>query len=113
MEHILKHTVPGNPRNSEGSFVKLADGTLYFAYSRYNGESGHDHSAADIAAVTSKDNGASWSEPVIVFKNRAMNLMSVSLLRLNDISFSYFHMIIVLHFQYPKYQPSRLLLYIL
>lgn len=84
MEHILKHTVPGNPRNSEGSFVKLADGTLYFAYSRYNGEAGHDHSAADIAAVTSKDNGASWSEPVIVFKNRAMNLMSVSLLRLND-----------------------------
>ena len=84
MEHILKHSDPGNPRNSEGSFVKLADGTLCFAYSRYNGTAGHDHASADIAAVISKDDGASWSEPVIVFKNRAMNLMSVSLLRLAD-----------------------------
>lgn len=84
MEHILKHTDPGNPRNSEGAFVKLADGTLYFAYSRYNGTAGHDHASADIAAVISSDNGATWSEPVIVFKNRAMNLMSVSLLRLAD-----------------------------
>ena len=84
MEHILKHTLPGNPRNSEGSFVKLADGTLYFAYSRYSGESWYDHAVADIAAVTSRDNGVTWSEPVIVFKNRALNLMSVSLLRLND-----------------------------
>lgn len=84
MEHILKHSIPGNPRNSEGAFVKLADGTLYFAYSRYSGESGHDHAAADIAAVVSKDNGKSWSEPVIVLKNSRMNLMSVSLLRLQN-----------------------------
>lgn len=84
MEQILRHTMPGNPRNSEGSFVKLADGTLYFAYSRYCGSSASDHAAADIYAVTSSDNGASWSEPFIVLKNRAINLMSVSLLRLND-----------------------------
>ena len=84
MEYVLKHTMPGNPRNSEGSFVKLADGTLYFAYSRYCGNSASDHATADIFAVTSRDNGTSWSEPVLVFKNRAMNLMSVSLLRLND-----------------------------
>ena len=84
MEHILKHSVPGNPRNSEGAFVKLADGTLYFAYSRYNGEFGHDHASADIAAVISKDNGATWSEPVTVLKNSRMNLMSVSLLRLQN-----------------------------
>lgn len=84
MEQILRHTMPGNPRNSEGSFVKLSDGTLYFAYSRYCGSSASDHAAADIYAVTSSDNGASWSEPFIVLKNRAINLMSVSLLRLND-----------------------------
>ena len=84
MEHIIKHTIPGNPRNSEGSFVKLADGTLYFAYSRYNGTSSGDHASADIAAVTSKDNGATWSEPFIVRKNTKMNLMSVSLLRLQN-----------------------------
>ena len=84
MEHILKHSLPGNPRNSEGAFVKLANGTLYFAYSKYNGESGHDHATADIAAVISKDNGATWSEPVTVLKNSKMNLMSVSLLRLQN-----------------------------
>ena len=84
MEHILKHSMPGNPRNSEGAFVKLANGTLYFAYSRYCGESGHDHAAADIACVVSKDNGNTWSEPAIVLKNSKMNLMSVSLLRLQN-----------------------------
>ena len=83
MEHILIHS-ENNPRNSEGAFIKLADGTLYFAYSRYNGTSGHDHASADIAAVISKDDGSSWSEPVIVLENRKMNLMSVSLLRLKD-----------------------------
>lgn len=83
MEYILRHG-PGNPRNSEGSFVQLADGTIYFAYTRYNGESGHDHASADIAFVTSRDRGASWSKPVILRKNRALNLMSVSLLRLQD-----------------------------
>lgn len=84
MEHILKHSVPGNPRNSEGAFIKLADGTIYFAYSRYNGESGHDHASADIAAVISKDNGKTWSEPFTVLENQKMNLMSVSLLRLQN-----------------------------
>ena len=84
MEHIIKHSASGNPRNSEGSFVKLADGTLYFAYSRYNGTSGNDHASADIAAVVSKDNGKTWSEPFIVLKNTSMNLMSVSLLRLQN-----------------------------
>ena len=83
MEHILTHST-SNPRNSEGAFAKLADGTLYFAYSRYNGTSDHDNASADIAAVISRDNGQSWSEPFIVLKNTQMNLMSVSLLRLQD-----------------------------
>ena len=71
MEHILAHSMPGNPRNSEGSFVKLSDGTLYFAFSRYSGSSSADHAAADVAAVTSKDNGTTWSNPFIVLKNKA------------------------------------------
>ena len=83
MEYILKHS-DTNPRNSEGSFVKLADGTLYFAYSRFCGEDGKDHAAADIAAITSQDNGETWSTPFIIRKNRQMNLMSVSLLRLQN-----------------------------
>ena len=28
---------PGNPRNSEGAFIRADDGTILFAYSRYTG----------------------------------------------------------------------------
>ena len=83
METLLAHG-PGNPRNSEGSFEKLKDGTLVFAYSRYAGDSWHDHGAADICLIRSGDGGLTWSEPEVLVKNRAQNVMSVSLLRLQD-----------------------------
>ena len=53
--------IPGNPRNSEGSFVTLADGHILFAYSSYSGESWSDHASADIAARVSTDDGNTWS----------------------------------------------------
>ena len=39
-----------NPRNSEGSMVELADGRLFFAYTRFYGGD-EDHSPATIAAI--------------------------------------------------------------
>lgn len=77
---------PGNPRNSEGSFVTLANGDILFAYSRYNGESWSDHAKADIAAHYSSDGGRTWSnEHTIIVPNEGdCNVMSVSLLRLQD-----------------------------
>ncbi len=77
---------PGNPRNSEGSFIQLNDGRLMFIYSRYNGDSWNDHAAADIAALYSSDGGETWGgEPEILVRNEGNgNLMSVSLLRLQD-----------------------------
>ena len=36
------NSAPGNPRNSDGSFAELQDGTLLFAYSRFTGESWKD-----------------------------------------------------------------------
>lgn len=77
---------PGNPRNSEGSFIQLNDGRLMFVYSRYNGTSWHDHASADLAALYSEDGGKTWpGEPAILFRNGGSgNLMSVSLLRLRD-----------------------------
>ncbi|HOI44036.1 MAG TPA: sialidase family protein [Candidatus Aminicenantes bacterium] len=75
----------GNPRNSEGAFLELRDGRILFAYTRFYGGSG-DEAGADIAAVHSSDQGLTWSRPpVILFKNDAdENIMSVSLLRLQD-----------------------------
>lgn len=75
-----------NPRNSEGSFVALADGRILFAYSRFYGEDGDDHGTADICARFSSDNGGSWSDTdtVLVKNEGGCNVMSVSLLRLQD-----------------------------
>ena len=82
MTHYLNHS-EGNPRNSEGSFVKLEDGRIFFAYTRYKGESREDDASADIYGITSSDEGGSWSEPFPVILNTSRNIMSTSLLRLD------------------------------
>lgn len=75
---------PGNPRNSEGSFIRLKDGRIMLIYTRYNGARGGDHSSADLASYISKDNGYSWGDFRIAVKNDAVNVMGASLLRLQD-----------------------------
>ena len=76
----------GNPRNSEGAFAETSDGRLIFVYSRYTGDSWHDHAAADLALRESRDGGRSWSDADrIMLDHRecgAANLMSVSFLTL-------------------------------
>lgn len=76
---------PGNPRNSEGAFLPAKDGKLHYFYTRYNGDSWDDHASADIVMRTSGDGGRSWStsERTVVV-NDAMNVMSVSALRLQN-----------------------------
>ncbi len=76
---------PGNPRNSEGSFVNLADGRILFVYSHFTGGGG-DHSAAFLAGRFSSDGGRTWTrkDVVVVPKEGDWNVMSVSLLRLQD-----------------------------
>jgi len=80
------HSAPGNPRNSEGSFVTLANGDILFAYSRYTGDSWSDHASADIAARISTDEGKTWStdDRILVANEGDCNVMSVSFLRLQD-----------------------------
>ena len=81
---------PENPRNSEGDFVWLNDGTLLFAWSRFYQAGKHengswDNGGADIACRRSTDGGRTWGEKdEILVRNTAMNLMSVSFLRLAD-----------------------------
>ena len=72
---------PDNPRNSEGAFLRGHKGEILFAYSRYHGQSCHDHAACDIALTVSRDEGRSWSEPRIIAPASAFgtkNVMSVS-----------------------------------
>jgi len=76
----------GNQRNSEGSFVTLADGRIMFAYTRFRGRSWGDEAAADIAARYSEDGGRAWTQRdrILVKNDAACNVMSASLLRLAD-----------------------------
>ncbi len=85
---------PDNPRNSEGAFMPLRDGSIMFAYSRYTGESKSDHATAEIAARYSRDNGTTWSvKDEIIDKNEGgMNVMSVSLLRLKSGEIALFYL---------------------
>jgi sialidase-1 len=76
---------PGNPRNTEGSFVALGDGRILFAYSHFTG-GGSDNDAASVVGRFSSDGGRTWTSPdtPIVEREGDMNVMSVSLLRLTD-----------------------------
>ncbi|HWC00552.1 MAG TPA: sialidase family protein, partial [Bryobacteraceae bacterium] len=76
---------PGNPRNTEGSFVSLRDGRVLFAYTRFTGGGG-DNDAASIVGRISSDGGKTWTSTDIPIVDRegSMNAMSVSLLRLRD-----------------------------
>ncbi|NWF84541.1 MAG: exo-alpha-sialidase [Bryobacteraceae bacterium] len=77
---------PGNPRNTEGSFVKLKDGRLMFVYSRFSTNGPADSGAATLAARYSKDDGITWTaqDQTVVENEGGMNVMSASLLRLRS-----------------------------
>jgi sialidase-1 len=75
----------GNPRNSEGDFVQLADGRILFVYTRFTGGGG-DHDHASLVSRVSTDGGKTWSDEdkIVVANEGEWNVMSVSLLRLAD-----------------------------
>ncbi|MBN2853661.1 MAG: exo-alpha-sialidase [Clostridia bacterium] len=86
---IIKDLPPkeGNPRNSEGSFLKLKDSTIIFAYSKFLGDDCSDDAKACIAFLYSYDSGETFQDEKIMFvpeEKQAKNIMSVSLLRLKD-----------------------------
>ena len=74
----------GNPRNSEGAFVKLKNGDILFVYTRYKSDSWEDAAAADLVSRISKDGGRTWGDWNTVVQGTRQNVMSVSLLRLQD-----------------------------
>jgi len=93
--HVVLELPPSteNPRNSEGSFVTLADGTILLVYSRFAGGGG-DHDRADLAVCRSADAGRTWSDPEIMLPCEGRwNTMSVSLLRLADGRIALFYLV--------------------
>jgi sialidase-1 len=85
---------PDNPRNSEGDFITLKDGRIMYVYSHYTGTSADDHASAVLAARYSSDKGKTWTpeDVIIVEKEGKMNVMSVSLLRLQNGEIAFFYL---------------------
>ena len=77
---------PGNPRNSEGDFAVLKDGSVLYVYTHFNGASGADEAPAHLASRVSHDGGVTWTakDHVEMKCDGKLNVMSVSLLRLKD-----------------------------
>lgn len=82
----MLETSKTNPRNGEGSFIRLKDGRIMYAYTRYIGEDWVDDAVACISACYSADDGETWTAPVTILEKPedALNIMSVSLLRMNN-----------------------------
>ncbi len=83
-----------NCRNSEGAFADLGNNRLLFAYSRFKQGSGDDDDQADIVGRFSNDGGITWSDhdEILIANHNGMNVMSVSLLPLQDSGLGMFYL---------------------
>jgi len=87
-----------NPRNSEGSFLKLDDGRIAYAFSRYTGDSHSDDAPCNICCIYSSDNGNSWDtkniETLVSAKEYGQtNVMSVTLRYMDNGDIGLFYML--------------------
>ena len=75
-----------NPRNGEGTFIRLKNGDIMFAFTEYYGDCGADHGTARISACISKDEGETWSDRQVLLEKdeKAQNIMSSTLIRMNN-----------------------------
>jgi Neuraminidase (sialidase) len=85
---------PNNLRNSEGDFISLKDGRIFFIYSHFTGTSSSDSAPAYLAGRVSSDGGKTWAseESKIVKREGKINSMSVSLLRLQNGQIALFYL---------------------
>lgn len=85
-----------NPRNSEGAFLTRKDGSILFAYSKFKGKGHADWAPSDICAVVSEDGGRTFGEERIVVscqEEDAVNVMSASLLRMDNGDIGLFYLV--------------------
>lgn len=82
-QYLADHRVD-NLRSGEGCVHVLNDNTLMAVYGIFAG--GSDHDKAKLVKQISADNGKTWSKPKLLIKSpaSALNLMSLSTLRLAD-----------------------------
>src|SRR6478609_5909518 len=91
--HLTLAPSPGNPRNSEGDFIRLHDGRWLFIYTHFT-SGANDHAKAFLASRESSDGGKTWTakDRVVVANEGGFNVMSVSLLRLKSGEIALFYL---------------------
>lgn len=80
-------TGKNNPRNGEGSFIRLNNGAIMFAYTEFTGDDSKDDDAkANIFSLISYDEGETWVEKTLLFTKpeNALNIMNTSFLRMKN-----------------------------
>jgi hypothetical protein len=60
LRRIVAPATADNPRNTEGSMVRLRDGRILFAWTAFDRGQSEDHAPARIVAAQSSDGGRSW-----------------------------------------------------
>ena len=85
-EVLFLNTCENNPRNGEGSFARLGDGRILFAFTEYVGKSREDHAIARISACYSSDEGETWTDKEVLLEKEktCLNIMSPCLLKLKN-----------------------------
>ncbi len=94
-EVLFIGTNENNPRNGEGAFIRLNNGSIMFAYTEFIGDDWEDDAHAQIVAIVSDDEGESWSEKRILFTKPegCKNIMCLSLLRMQNGDIGAFYII--------------------
>ncbi|MBQ8815478.1 MAG: exo-alpha-sialidase [Lachnospiraceae bacterium] len=90
---LFLQTSEENCRNGEGAFVRLKDNGILFAFSEFLKGTGRDHDEARVSGFVSYDEGETWGEKRVLFTKGedAINIMSVSFLRLKNGSLAIFY----------------------
>lgn len=85
-EVLFIGTSENNPRNGEGTFARLPDGKILYAYTQYYSTCGEDHGTARICGCVSADEGETWSAPRIMIEKdeKAQNIMAPALIAMPD-----------------------------
>lgn len=85
---------PDNRRNSEGAFITLKNGKILHVYTHFTGNTVDDHEGAYLASRYSTDRGKNWSteDATVVSQEGLQNVMSVSLLRLQNGAIALFYL---------------------
>ncbi len=85
IEQILAPASSSSIRKTEGAIVELRDGRLLLGYTDFYTASPNDDAPARILGRHSSDLGKTWGPAFTIVENTAkMNVMSVSLLRLQS-----------------------------